>query len=176
MINSSRLKNHVEIQDLSKNLFLFKFLSKKDLDSILKNRPWSFGRTLLVLNRVSEEEQPSDLNMHFSYFWVRIYELPLMLKSEAMSRKIGALGTFEEMDLREVCRNRQFLRIKVTVDLKSHLKRGTVVKFKEKNLRVHFKYGRLSTFCFVYGRIGHQLKDYEALEEMTEEGFEELEE
>ncbi|XP_058749387.1 uncharacterized protein LOC131622377 [Vicia villosa] len=177
MINAWRLKNHVEIQDLSKNLFLFKFASKRDLESVLKNGPWSFDRALLVLKRVSGEEQPSDLNMHFSPFWVRIYELPLMLRSEAMARKIGSIiGTFEEMDTREACRNGRFLRIKVTVDLKLPLKRGTMVKFKEKNLRVHFKYERLPTFCFVCGRIGHQLKDCESLEELTEAGFEELEE
>ncbi|XP_058746499.1 uncharacterized protein LOC131619419 [Vicia villosa] len=176
MVNAWRLKNHVEIQDLSKNL-LFNFASKRDLESVLKNGPWSFDRALLVLNRVSGEEQLSDLNMHFSPFRVRIYELPLMLRSEAMARKIGSIfGTFEEMDTREACRNGRFLRIKVTVDLKSPLKRGTVVKFKEKNLRVHFKYERLPTFCFVCGRIGHQLKNCESLEELIEEGFEELEE
>ncbi|XP_058783869.1 uncharacterized protein LOC131658612 [Vicia villosa] len=94
-----------------------------------------------------------------------------------MARKIASIiGTFEEMDTREACKNGRFLRIKVMVDLKSPLKRGIVVKFKEKNLRVHFKYERLPTFCFVCGRIGHQLKDCESLEELTEEGFEELEE
>lgn len=100
-----------------------------------------------------------------------------MLRSENMARKIGAIvGTFEEMDVRETCRNGRFLRIKATIDLKLPLKRGTIVKFKEKNLRMHFKYERMPTFCFVCGRIGHQLKDCEALEDLTEEGFEELEE
>lgn len=68
------------------------------------------------------------------------------------------------------------MMIKVLIDLNLPLKREIMVKFKEKNLRVHFKYERLPTFCFVCGRIGHQLKDCEALEDLTEEGFEELEE
>src|SRR3954471_16744334 len=100
-----------------------------------------------------------------------------MLRSEAMARKLGGiLGKFEEMDMREANRNGRFLRIKVTLDLKLPLKRGTVVKFKEKNLRIHFKYERLPTFCFVCGRLGHQMKDCEAVEDLSEEGYEELEE
>ncbi|XP_058746709.1 uncharacterized protein LOC131619652 [Vicia villosa] len=177
MISAWKLKNQVETQDLGKNMFLFKFATKRDLEFVLRNGPWSFDRSLLVLNRISGEEQPSDLNMHFASFWVRIYELPLNLRTEAMARKIGnILGNYEEMDAREVCRNGRFLRIKVTLDLKGPLKRGTLVKVKDKNLRVHFKYERLPTFCFVCGRLGHQMKDCESLDDLTEEGFEELEE
>ncbi|XP_058782243.1 uncharacterized protein LOC131656565 [Vicia villosa] len=177
MIEAWKLRNPVEIQELSKNLFLFKFATKRDLENVLKNGPWSFDHNLLVLERVSGEEQPSDLNMHFVVFWVRIYELPLMLRSETMAWKIGGiLGTFEEMDQKDAHRNGRFLRIKVKMDLKLPLKRGTVVKFKEKKLRVHFKYKRLPNFCFACGRLGHQLKDCEALEGLGEEGFEELDE
>ncbi|XP_058755793.1 uncharacterized protein LOC131629007 [Vicia villosa] len=177
MINAWKLKNPVETQELGKNLFLFRFATKRDLEYVLKNGSWSFDKNLLVLARVSGEEQPSVLNMHFGSFWIRIYELPLMLRSEAMAKKIGGiLGEFEKMDQKEAHKNGRFLRIKVTMDLKLPLKRGTVVKFKEKALRVHFKYERLPTFCFVYGRIGHQLKDCEDLGELSEEGFEHIEE
>lgn len=94
-----------------------------------------------------------------------------------MARKIwNILGNFEEMNAREVCRNGRFLRIKVTLDLKGPLKRRTLVKVKDKNLRVHFKYERLPTFCFTCRRLGHHMKDCESLEDLYEEGFEELEE
>ncbi|CAI8583488.1 unnamed protein product [Vicia faba] len=62
------------------------------------------------------------------------------------------------------------------MDLKKPLKKGTMVKFKEKNLRVHFKYERLPTFYFVCGRVGHQLKDCETLEDPNEEGFKKIKE
>lgn len=48
------------------------------------------------------------------------------------------------------------------MDLKQPLKRGTMVRFNDKNLRVHFKYEKLPTFRFVCGRLGHKIKDYEA--------------
>lgn len=75
-----------------------------------------------------------------------------MLISEAMDKKLGGiLGEFEEMDQKEAHRNERFLRIKVKINLKKPLKPGTVVRYKEKNLRVHFKYERLPTFflCMV---------------------------
>ncbi|XP_058733417.1 uncharacterized protein LOC131605033 [Vicia villosa] len=177
MLGAWKLKNPAEVQELSKNIYLFRFATKRDLERVLKNGPWSFDRNLLVLARVSGEEQPSEINMHFGTFWVRVYGLPLMLRSEAMAKKLGGiLGEFEEMDQKEAHRNGRFLRLKVKMNLKKPLKRGTVVRFKEKNLRVHFKYERLPTFCFVCGRIGHQLKDCEEVDEFSEEGFENLEE
>lgn len=85
-----------------------------------------------------------------------------MLQSETMARKIGnIIGAFEEMDYREACRMGRFLRIKVLIDLKNPLKRGTIVKFKEKDKR---------------GLRINVWKDCESLEELTKEGFEELDE
>lgn len=96
-----KLKNPVEVQDLSKNLFLFKFIMKRDLETIPRNDPWSFDRSFLVLNWISGEEQPSELNMHYESFWVRINKILLMLRSENMARKIcNIIGPFKEMDCR----------------------------------------------------------------------------
>ncbi|XP_058775409.1 uncharacterized protein LOC131649675 [Vicia villosa] len=172
-----KLRNPIETQELSNNLFLFRFSTKRDLENVMRNGPWSFDRYLLVLDRVSGEEQPSDLKMHYGEFWVRIYELPLMLRSEAIAQKMGnIIGEFVEMDMREAHRNGRFLRVKAKIDLKSSLKRGTVVRFKGKNLRVYFKYERLPTFCFVCGRLGHQIKDCEEIDDLGDEGYEDLEE
>ncbi|CAL5213269.1 unnamed protein product [Lathyrus oleraceus] len=73
MISAWKLKNLVEIHDLSKNLFLFKFSTRRNLKFVLISEPWSSDRSLLILKRVFEEEKSSDLNMHFGTFWVRIY-------------------------------------------------------------------------------------------------------
>lgn len=75
------------------------------------------------------------------------------------------------MDQKEAHRNGRFLRVNVKIDLKHPLKRGIMVRFKDKILRVRFKYGRLPTFCFVCGRVGHQLKDCEAVGDLSEEGL-----
>ncbi|CAI8619014.1 unnamed protein product [Vicia faba] len=149
MLGAWKLKNQMEVQELSKNLFLFRFAIKRDLESVLKNGPWSFDINLLILSRISGEEQPSDLNMHYGIFWVRIYELPLMLRFKAKTKKIGGiLGQFEELDTKEAHGNERFLRIKFTIDLKKPLKRGTM----DTNSRI-----------------------VKLLGELSEEGFEDLE-
>lgn len=51
---------------------------------------------------------------------------------------------------------------------------GIMVKFKEKCLRVYFKYERLPTLYIVCWRIGHQLIEYEALGDLDDEVYEDL--
>ncbi|MCH88312.1 zinc CCHC-type-like protein, partial [Trifolium medium] len=172
-----RLKNTVEVQDLNKNLFLFRFASKRDADSVMKNGPWSFDRNLVVLKRISGEEQPSDLEMHTGEFWTRIYDLPLKLRSESMAKKLGdIIGSFMEVDSKDCNRLGKFLRVKTSIDLRKPLKRGTIVKYQGKDLKVFFKFERLPTFCFVCGRIGHQIKDCEELESKDDADFDDIEE
>lgn len=105
-----RLKNPVEVQDLNKNLFLFRFSNKRDLESVLKNGPWSFDRNIVILQRVSGDEQPSEMEMHTGEFWARVYDLPLKLRSNAMAKKLGdTLGGFLEVDNKDVNRMGKFL-------------------------------------------------------------------
>jgi hypothetical protein len=170
-------RNPVEIQDLNKNLFLFKFSSKKEADLVCKNGLWSFDRNLLILNRISGNEQPSELAMNKASLWVRVYDLPLKLRSEAMAKKLGnILGMFEEMDMKEVNTMRKFLRIRTSLDLTKPLKRGSKLHFQGKDIWVDYKYERLPNFCFVCGRIGHQMRDCEDTDEHNQEGYSEIEE
>lgn len=177
MLQAWRSRNPVEIQDLNKNLFLFKFSSKKEADLVCKNGPWSFDRNLLILNRISGNEQPSELAMNRASLWVRVYDLPLKLRSEAMAKKLGnILGMFEEMDMKEVNRMGKFLRIRTSLDLTKPLKRGSKLHFQGKDIWVDYKYERLPNFCFVCGRIGHQMRDCEDMAEQDQEGYSEIEE
>jgi hypothetical protein len=144
---------------------------------VLRNGPWSFDRNLVVLKRISGEEQPSDLEMFSADFWARIYDLPLKLRSDAMAERLGnTIGKFVEVDSKEGHRLGKFLRLKTTVDLRKPLKRGTVINFQGKKLQVFFKYERLPTFCYVCGRIGHQIKDCEEVESKDDEGYNDIEE
>lgn len=177
IVQAWRLKNPVEVQDLNKNLYLFRFSSKRDAETVMKNGPWSFDRNLLILKRISGDEKPSDLEMNTSDFWARVYDLPLKLRSNEIAKKLGdMLGKFVEVDSKESNRMGKFLRVKATIDLRKPLKRGTVIKYKGNNLRVYFKYERLPTFCFVCGKIGHQIKDCDDMEGKDDIDFDELEE
>lgn len=65
-----------------------------------------------------------------------------------MAKRLGdIIRVFEEMDQRDETKMGRSLRIKVTIDLRKPLKRGMVVRYQGKNLKVFFKYERLPTFC-----------------------------
>lgn len=171
-----RLKNPVETQELGKNLYLFRFCNKRDLENVIKNGPWSFDRNIMVLKRVTGTEQPSEIEMNSMSFWARIYDLPLKLRFESMAKKLGnVMGQFVEADAKESHRLGRFLRTKVTINLTKPLKRGTIIRYNGKDLMVFFKYERLPTFCFMCGRIGHQLSGCDDTEGHDGEDFEEIE-
>lgn len=177
MIQAWRLKNSVDIQDLSKNLYMFKFSSKRDAEFILQTGPWSFDRNLLILDKISGTEQPSELDLHIVPFWVRIYDLPLNMRSDQMGKKIGdTIGKFVEADQRECNRSGRFLRIKVALDLHKPIKRGTILKYQGRNLWIFFKYERLPNFCFGCGRIGHQFKECEEVVGKEDGSYSEVQE
>jgi hypothetical protein len=177
IVQAWRLKNPVEVQELNKNLFLFKFSTKRDAEGVLKNGPWSFDRNLVLLERISAEEQPSNLEMFSGDFWARVYDLPLKLRTDVVAAKLGGtIGKFVEVDSKDKNRMGKFLRIKTTVDLRKPLKRGTVITYQGKNLRVYFKYERLPTFCYACGKIGHQIKDCETLDGNEDTDFDEIDE
>lgn len=54
--------------------------------------------------------------MHFGTFWLRVYDLLLKLRSEAMAKQLGGIiGLYDENDPKESNRMGKFLRIKITM-------------------------------------------------------------
>ncbi|MBA0847352.1 hypothetical protein Goshw_016695 [Gossypium schwendimanii] len=51
--------------------------------------------------------------------------------------------------------SRNFMRIRVQIDIRRPLKRRKKISFGGNCSYVTFKYERLSLFCFYYGKLGH---------------------
>lgn len=85
---------------------------------------------ILILEKVSGDEQPIDLNMHRLSFWVHAYELPLKMRSPSMASKLGnIIDQFEEADKKEAHKLGRFVRIKVSLDLMKPLMRATIINY-----------------------------------------------
>ena len=76
-----------EFHDLGNNKALIVFTDKIDMNRILLQRPWSFGKYLMVLHRLGENECVNAVCCDKAYFWVQIPNLP----NRHMAKENGAL-------------------------------------------------------------------------------------
>lgn len=145
----------VRIRDLGKRRFLFQFFHAMDIDRVLKGSPWTFNNHLLILYKLKVGEDPLQVPLVFTPFWVQIHEVPIGLYSENLATQMGNfLGNFLEYDVANLGKeNRNFMRIRVQIDVRHPLKRRKQILYGERRSYVTFKYERLSLFCFFCGRL-----------------------
>ena len=81
--------------------------------------------------------------------------------TEEVGKNIGGIiGNCLEVDKRSWQSDQaKFMHIRVDVQINRPLRRGGYVSSPEGGKHwVTFKYERLPTICFIYGRIGHDVK------------------
>jgi hypothetical protein len=148
----------VAIKEARPGLFLFCFNHQFDMDEVLKNGPWTFDNQLLIMDRVQIGVQIENIPLYQADFWVQIHDLPTGLMKEMVGVKLGNyIGTFMEYDKNNnSCFWRQYMRLRVKLDVRVPLKKDTKVKDRNGNwCKVRFKYEKLGIFCFVCGVMGH---------------------
>ncbi|MFQ6638511.1 hypothetical protein Gotur_015740, partial [Gossypium turneri] len=128
-----------------------------DLERVLKGFPWTFNNHLLILYRLRWGEDPMQVPLVFTPFWVQKHDVPIGLFSENLAVNLGNfLGDFMEYDVSNIGKeNRNFMRIRVQVDIRRPLKRKKLIEFHGRKSYVCFKYERLTLFCFYCGKLGH---------------------
>ncbi|KAH9717190.1 CCHC-type domain-containing protein [Citrus sinensis] len=146
------------IKDLSPTLFLFQFFHEIDINRVLESGPWTFDQHILLVKRLEEDEQPQNIPLFSTSFWIQIYNLPIGFMSEKILKDIGNyIGIFlasDENNLMGVWRN--YMRIRVSMDVRKPLKRRMKLKKAGGDwIWVDFKYERLNIFCFTCGLLGH---------------------
>ena len=65
-----RVGGSFEIRDLANNAMLILFEDEADVNRILMQGPWSFGKYLIELYRPSEEATINDATFDKASFWV----------------------------------------------------------------------------------------------------------
>lgn len=147
----------VHVKEIGDNRFLFQFFHHIDVNRVMEGAPWSFGPHPLVLHRLCIGDIPHQIPLNHIPFWVRIFGLPVGFFSENIGKILGDfLGRFLEYDeSNKVSIWREFMRIRVELDVNEPLKRYKKIMFKGNLISVSFKYERLQTFCFVCGKLGH---------------------
>lgn len=157
-------------RDMGANMISFQFHSKRDMDRVLGMEPWHFNKHILVLNKISNDIQPSMMKFSRTPFWMRLYDVPMRGRGEATIRQIGGrFGEVVEIDETTTNGIARSIRVKILLDLDKPLKRGTKVRVGiDEPCWIPVTYERLPSFCYWCGLLGHTYKDCDRLFEKEE--------
>lgn len=154
------------IRVLKPNLFAFQFFHWRDMKKVLDGRPWCFDNMLIILKEVDGDEQPDQVSLIYSPFWIRLKNLPFNMRSDEVVRAlIGNLGEIIDIE-KDVLGFGRYRRVKVMLDITKPLRRYRKVRDRKGNdLQVDFAYERLPFFCLACGVMGHSEKDCQFVHE-----------
>ncbi|XP_021848791.1 uncharacterized protein [Spinacia oleracea] len=152
--------NNMVIRVIGPNLFAFQFFHWRDKEKVLMGRPWCWENHLVVLKEVAGDEQPENVILDRSPFWVRVCKLPFNCRSNAYVKALTA-GVGEFLDIEEdVLGLDRYRQIKLMIDITKPIRRNQKLKDRRgREVMVEFKYERLPYFCLACGIIGHSERD-----------------
>ncbi|CAN1238084.1 hypothetical protein LINGRAPRIM_LOCUS2033 [Linum grandiflorum] len=150
----------VKIEDLNDGHYLFRFQHEVDICRVMKDGPWNFNGSLLILHELKPGEKPKSVPFTKVPFWVQVHDIPFDHFSEATGKilgdKVGRYLNYDPINKVHLWPD-QYMRIQVELDVRQPLR-------KSKNLHgditttCTFTYERLQTFCFICGIMGHAEK------------------
>ena len=168
-----RIKSGMTIREVGERLFLFYFEDALERDKAFQKQPWSFNKSLLVLNEFDGHTHPETVNMEWCPFNVQIHGLPF----DMMTKKIGtilgeAIGDVEEVDSDESQMAwGRWLKVRVAINVSKPLKRGKVLSVPGNGKALAmFRYERLPDFCYICGILDHQEQDCDKAVQLKKEG------
>uniref|UniRef100_A0A803QSS3 Reverse transcriptase n=1 Tax=Cannabis sativa TaxID=3483 RepID=A0A803QSS3_CANSA len=124
----------VYIKELDANRFLFQFFHKIDIKRVIEGSPWYFNRKALIISRMKNKSNPRCITLVGNYMGAFVESCPN-----------NFMGIW-----------RDYMRIRVTIDLSKPLKRQMRLrKLSEEWFWITFKYENVPTFCFICGMSGH---------------------
>ncbi|KAJ1392682.1 Zinc knuckle CX2CX4HX4C [Sesbania bispinosa] len=137
MMNAWKPKHGLEIRDIGRN------------------------PALVVLKEMNLEENPKEEDLKEALFWVRVYDIPIALRTDSIARMIGNnIGSSVRWDSSDDKKVGSCIRVRVSLDITKAIRRGMMIKRGDRDpIRVFFKYERLGNLCYFCGKLDHTLKE-----------------
>ena len=97
---------------------------------VLDNGSWTFNQHLLILKRVTTDDQVDKVGLDHVSFWVQLHNLPISFHTSKIVQCIDDyVGTFLALDVNNFSGTwRNFLRVRVSIDIRNPLKRRIKIK------------------------------------------------
>ncbi|OMP02217.1 hypothetical protein COLO4_11269 [Corchorus olitorius] len=130
------------IKEVGGKLYMFKFEDGPEKDRVLVTQPWHFNRALLVLKEYDGVEKPESIVFDTCLFWVRIFDIPLIMMTEKIGAAVGEV-------IGPVMVDHQwgnFIRICIKVDVIKPLLDGTVVSSPYGDAKAEFPRSKSNHF------------------------------
>ncbi|XWS34861.1 hypothetical protein CRYUN_Cryun21dG0073400 [Craigia yunnanensis] len=137
-----RINSGLFVKEVGIQLFIFRFNDEMEKAMVLMTQPWSFNKSLLVLESFEGYSRPDDVNLKWCPFWIQIHGLPINLMTEKIGTILGeSVGDVIEVDTdEELIAWRRFLQVRVNINIYKPPKRGTTMAVEGKgNILVVFK-------------------------------------
>lgn len=153
-----RPKEGMEVHDIGSYRFSFVFYHIMDLYKVLEGGLWSFEQSMLVYKQVKEVEGPHLVTLNEVDICVQVHDIPKGFISENILKSLGSyIGKYVKTNPNSFVGGwKQFVRIRVTLEIQKPLKKRMKIKREGGNWSwLNFKYERLGNFCFVCGILGH---------------------
>ena len=136
--------------DLGNDVFHFRFQEEGDLQTVLHNRPYNYGRWMVLIQRwepIISASFPSQIP-----FWISLSGIPLHYWHEKVVSNIGL--EFGELETYEVTKSSA--RIRCVVDGLKPLIMESILEFDsgEESL-ITLEYEKLGNHCSYYYRLTH---------------------
>lgn len=152
----------MEIHDVGGGRYLFIFYHVMDLKKVVEGGLWSFEHANLVFSQLGETEDPHLVALTDIEIWVQVYDIPQGCLSQNILKSVGAsIGKYVKSDPTNFNGAwKPYVRVRVAMNVDKPLKRRMKIKRKGDVWSwINFKYERLSTFCFVCGKLEHAERD-----------------
>ncbi|CAA7044434.1 unnamed protein product [Microthlaspi erraticum] len=148
------LKRGFEGSDLGHDSFQLRFTLEEDLQKVLKNRPYQFGRWMVIIQRwepVISPLFPSQIP-----FWIRLKGLPLHYWKEELLRNIDKeIGSLINHEV-----TKAEAKIHVSINALEPLVKETVIEFASgEEALVTLEYERLGFHCSICNKLSHVSRD-----------------
>ncbi|KAL0429069.1 UNVERIFIED_CONTAM: hypothetical protein Sradi_0532900 [Sesamum radiatum] len=123
----------MQISFIENGRFLLKFFHIIDRTRVLESGPWAFEKSLIVLVPVCDNENPQEVDLNWSEFYVRIHGLSIGRMTKEVAGFIGAkIGCLKEFDQQKGPESwGSFMRLRVAIDVTKPLPRWCETRFHE---------------------------------------------